>query len=123
MPRVEQDQEREDRIAMKVTVDAYDEVERALGWYVYLDENLHFPFRARCAEERNISPLRIGEEVEVVGMPPEDDNMCDMFVMIHWLDRTFAVPLAQLETLDIADKGMQRALDDWRYWVARGYMF
>lgn len=123
MPRVERDQERENRIALAVTVDARDEIERAMAWFVYLDTSLRFPFRARCIEERGASPLQVGEEVEAIGMPPEINSTCDMLVQIRWHDRTFAVPLAQLEALDIQDKDMRQALDDWRYWVSRGYVF
>jgi Calcium binding len=52
---------------MDIVVDAYGEEERALSWYYYLEENLSFPFRARCMTVRSISPLQVGEEVEVVG--------------------------------------------------------
>jgi Calcium binding len=68
------DDEREKRIMMDIVVDAYGEEERALSWYYYLEENLSFPFRARCMTVRSISPLQVGEEVEVVGMPVEYGN-------------------------------------------------
>ncbi len=34
------DDVRERRIAMEIVVDAYDEQERALGWYYYLEDKL-----------------------------------------------------------------------------------
>lgn len=36
MARPKKDRSREDRIAMEIVVDAYDEDERALGWYYFL---------------------------------------------------------------------------------------
>ena len=42
--------EREDRITMEVVVDAYDAAERAMGWFGYLENELEFPFTARCME-------------------------------------------------------------------------
>ena len=42
-----------------------------MGWYYSLEDGLHFPFMARCITERSISPLRVGDEVDVVGMAPK----------------------------------------------------
>ena len=93
-----------------------------MGWYYYLEEHLHLPFRAKCVNARVISPLRKGEEVTVVGMPPDDDFPGDMFVLIEWCGRTFGVPLAQLDGINV-DKETKQAIADWHYWVAQGYQF
>jgi hypothetical protein len=122
MPRVEKDEAREYRIDMEIVVDAYDEEERALGWYYYLEDELRFPFRARCIVERRTSPLKAGEEVQVVGMAPEDDCMHEMFVEVQWSGRTLGVPLSQLEAIE-ADSETREAIKDWHYWIARGYQF
>ena len=117
------DEAREERITMEIVVDAYDEAERAMGWYYYLDDKLNFPFLTRCIQERAISPLRVGDEVEVVGMAPEDECMREMFVEIpseH--KRTLAVPLSQLEVVR-ADGETRQAVEDWHYWVDMGYGF
>jgi Calcium binding len=118
----EKDEVREERITMEIVVDAYDEDERALGWYYYLQEKLGVPFRARCVEEREVSPLSVGEEVEVVGMPPERECEREMFVSIRWGQRKLAVPLAQLEVIE-ADDETREAVEDWHYWVGWGYQF
>src|SRR5262249_42652211 len=70
--RPKRDEEREERIANEIVVDAYNEQERALSWYCYLENQLQFPFTATCVVERESSPLTVGDEVEVVGMPRED---------------------------------------------------
>jgi hypothetical protein len=44
---------------MEAVVDAYNEEERAIGWYYYLDGKLNFPFLARCATRRSTSPLKL----------------------------------------------------------------
>jgi hypothetical protein len=117
------DEAREERISMEIVVDAYDESERAMGWYYYLEDRLHFPFLTRCVEERAISPLRVGDEVEVVGMAPEDECEREMFVEIPWEhNRTLAVPLAQLEVID-GDEETRQAVEDWHDWVAMRYGF
>jgi hypothetical protein len=38
--RPQTDKAREERITMEIIVDAYDEAERALGWYYYLEQQL-----------------------------------------------------------------------------------
>jgi hypothetical protein len=88
--------------------------------YYYLEENLHFPFSARCVTRRRTSPLKPGDEVTVVGMPPEEECEHDMFVMIRWKRRQLTVPLMQLEGIQVDEK-TQQAIEDWHYWVNRGY--
>ena len=116
------DEEREERIQMEIVVDAYGPEEQALGWYYYLDGVLGFPFRAKCVAERASSPLEVGDEVEIVGMAPEEDCEHDMLVLTPWKRRTLAVPLTQLEGIRVDDQ-TRRAIEDWHYWVAQGYEF
>jgi hypothetical protein len=116
------DEARENRIVMEIVVDAYNSGERAMGWYYYLEGQLNFPFLARCVEEREVSPLSKGDEVEVVGMPPERECEREVFVSMPWDRRTLAVPLAQLEVIH-GDDQTREAVDDWHYWVAMGYEF
>ena len=92
------DETREERISMEIVVDAHDKEEQAMGWYYYLEDKLDFPFLTRCIKERAFSPLRVGDEVEVVGMAPADECAREMFVETPWEHkRTLAVPLSQLK--------------------------
>jgi hypothetical protein len=122
MERAERNEAREHRIHMEIVVDAYDEEERAMGWYYYLDDQLAFPFRATCVVERRISPLQKGEVVEVTGLAPAEECEHEMFVEVHWQGRHFAAPLSQLQGNDV-DEDTHEAIADWHYWVARGYQF
>jgi hypothetical protein len=72
--------------------------------------------------ERATSPLRTGDEVEVVGMAPEEECQHEMFVEIRWERRTLAVSLSQLLGIE-ADPQTQQAIEDWHYWVQQGYEF
>jgi hypothetical protein len=116
------DQDRETRIENEIVVDAYDAVERAMGWYYYLEEKLQFPFTARCIKARPISPLKVGDEVEVTGMAPEEECEHEMFVMIRWEKPGLAVPLAQLKA-EAEDESTAQGVEDWHYWVKKGYEF
>ena len=122
MTRPDKDEEREERIHMKIIVDAYGPEEQAMGWYYYLSETLQFPFTARCVAHRAISPLEPGDEAEVVGIAPAEECEHDMFVFIRWKPRQLAVPLMQLEGIQV-DEETQQAIEDWHYWVNRGYEF
>jgi hypothetical protein len=121
-PRPEEDPEREERITMEIVVDAYNEVERVIGWYCYLQEHLHFPFTAKCILKRATSPLKVNDEVKVIGMAPEEECERDMFVMIRWQKDGLGVPLAQLQPMK-ADEETEQAVADWHYWVQMGYQF
>ena len=119
MKRRLRDEEREQRITMEIVVDAYTPEEQAMGWYYSLEDRLHFPFVARCITERSISPLRVGDEVDVVGMAPDAECQHEMFVLIPWERRTLAVPLVQLKGIAMDDQTRQ-VIEDWQYWVAQG---
>jgi hypothetical protein len=113
---------REQRILMEIVVDAYGPDERAMGWYCYLEEKLNFPFTARCVAKRAISPLHVKDEVEVIGMPPDEECQHEMFVTIRWEKDGLAVPLSQLKAVD-ADRQTRQATEDWHYWVRQRYEF
>ena len=119
---VREDPKREQRIDMEIVVDAYDECERAMGWYYHLEDHLRFPFAATCICRRATSPLKVKDKVEVLEMAPEDECEHEMFVMIRWDKEDLAVPLSQLKPIDVNVETSQ-VVDDWHYWVARGYRF
>jgi hypothetical protein len=121
MTQHRRDEEREARIRMEIVVDAYGSEEQASSWYSYLEETLSFPILARCVAERAISPLQVGDEVEIVGMAPEAECRHEMFVLTRWEHRrTLAIPLSQLEGV-ATDEQTAEAIEDWQYWVSCGY--
>ena len=114
----ERDEAREERITMEIVVDAYTDEEQAMGWCAYLEETLETPFRARCVKERGISPLRAGDEVDVVGFASDECGR-EVFVEIPWESKpTLAVPLSQLEVVR-GSKATRQAVEDWHYWVEK----
>ena len=115
------DEVREDRIIMEVVVDAYDEMERAMGWYYYLEDRLDFPFTANWITGNGSS-----EVVRVVGTPPEDDCLEDMLVEVAYTENdvedVFTLSLREIQPLT-EDSATKEAVADWHYWLARGYEF
>jgi hypothetical protein len=122
MAKRKEEPAREKRISMEIVVDAYDAWEQAMGWYYYLQDTLRFPFPAICRKKRTVSPLKLKEKVEVIEMPQEEECEREIFVKISWQDRTFGVPLSQLAYVG-KDAKTARAIEDWHYWVERGYTF
>jgi len=118
------DEEREERIDSEIVVDCYEREERAMAWYAYLEEQLRFPFTATCIAQRAVSPLRVKDEVEVLGMAPEEECGSEVFVMMQWDRREgLAVPLAQLKPHPEAGEKTVQAVADWHYWRSMGYEY
>lgn len=93
-----------------------------MSWYYHLDDRLRMPFKARCIIERSMSPLKVGEIIEVSAMADMDDCEKEMFVMVQFMKRELAVPLMQLQPTD-ADESTLEAVGDWHYWMGQGYQF
>jgi hypothetical protein len=129
MDRIPRDEAREERIRMEIVVDAYGPEERVLSWYYYLDERISYADETplgRCIRERAISPLLVGDDVELLRMAPLEECRCEMFVMIRWgtpgEKQGLGVPLSQVEVYH-AKESIRQAVEDWHYWVNRGYEF
>ena len=116
------DEVTEERILMEIVVDAYGSVERAMGWYYYLDDKISFPFTASCIAPDKRTPLELEEQVEVLEMSDEGYCKNEMLVDILWNGKTLAIPLSQIKPLDADDDSIE-AIDDWHYWVSHGYEF
>jgi Calcium binding len=123
MPKSKIEKAREQQIQNEIIVDCYNESERFNGWYCYLEENLKFPFRALCIANAPVSPLKRGEQVEVIGIFDDERNQPgEIFVNVQWQRRQMAVPLRQLEGVGLSPQSGQ-VIADWHYWCSRGYLF
>jgi len=119
---IEDDEVIEDRILMDIVVDAYDKEERAMGWFYYIAEGLEFPFQAKCIAKKSRSPLKVGEEVTVVDIASAEDCESTIFMNIEYDGDSLSVPLEQLEIMDDKPESKRR-IEDWQYWIGRGYEF
>ena len=122
MLKTKKNETREHRITMEIVVDVHDAEEQAMGWYYYIEDILKFPFTTKCIAKRPISPLKVGDEIEVFAMAPEEECQHEMFVMIPWEKDGLAVPLVQVEVIH-GEEESREAVEDWHYWVRRGYTF
>ena len=119
-----QNGDRDERIAMEILVDVYDETEEGMSWYVYLENRLSFPFQAVWLKNRAAS-LTDGIAIDVIGMAPEEDCTTDMLVEVRYQDESgddeFALPLSAIQPIE-ADPDTQEAIADWHYWIDMGNM-
>jgi hypothetical protein len=116
------DPAREERIDDEIVVDAYDSEERMSGWFHSIQDTIENNVRCRCRKTRSMSPLKVGEEVDVIDVAPYDDCESEMFVLVGWNDRKLAVPLEQLEPIEGDPKAVE-IIEDWLYWCLMGYEF
>jgi hypothetical protein len=114
--------QREARIDQEIVVDAYTPEERAMGWYYYLERQLCFPFTATCIKRRATSPFKIGELLSVTRLASEEDCMGEIIVLTKWRGRALGVPLSQLRPGNV-DADTKEGVEDWHYWVAKGYQY
>ena len=119
--KAKKDEGREERLRDEIIVDAYGPEEQAMGWYYYLDEQCGFPFTATCIGYRPISPLLEGDEIDILGMAPEDECQHEMFVFTRWKPKNLAIPLSQIRPISPTDEETKEAVADWHYWVKQGY--
>jgi hypothetical protein len=122
MGKIKEDRLREDRIMNEIVADAHDAEEGMMGWQAYLDDSLRFPFRAKCIQEIEASPLKKDEKVTVLKLADMDLYRNNVSVIIEWQNRRFGVPLEQILPID-ADEETLEAVKDWHYWTGRGYQF
>jgi hypothetical protein len=118
--KVKKDDRREERIIYEIIVDAYDDDERAMGWYYYMEDVLQFPFDAKCVKKIVTSPLDKNERVAVIKLADSDLCRHGISVIVKWQNKLLGVPLEQLLPLD-TDKETIEAILDWHYWTERGY--
>jgi len=114
----ERDADRDERINTEVIVDAYTKDEQAMGWHIYLEETMDFPFEAKVVDEKEVSPLENGETVRVVGKPASEPSLRQQFVTVEWMSRELGVPLSQLEPIE-PSSDTEQAVADWHYWLNR----
>ncbi len=125
MANRETDPIRENRIDYDVVVDAYDESERAMGWYYYLQDKISFPFLAKWKKKTKKTGAIAEKEIEVLDMASAEDCESNMYVEVAYInekDDTFTARLSDIEAIN-PDPNTEEALADWQYWIDMGYEF
>ncbi len=125
MSNRETDPTRENRIDYEIVVDAYDEAERAMGWYCHLQDKISFPFLATWSKTNKKTGAIAEKAIEVLGMASEEDCESNMYVEVAYIDEkddTFTAKLSDIKAIN-PDPKTEEAIVDWKYWVDMGYGF
>jgi len=91
-------EERENRIYNEIIVDCHDEEEQKMGWYYYMEEKLHFPFKATIIIQKRDSG-KTEKAVEVVQLSTNEEFGNDMLVGVCYDEHVFDVPLLSLKNI------------------------
>ena len=86
--------------------------------------NILMPALSPTMEEGTLTKWMVkeGDEVQVSGLAQESKCLREIYVEAEWDGKDITVPLVQLQGIE-ADGQTQQAVDDWHYWVGRGYGF
>lgn len=115
------DKDYQHRIDYEIVVDCYDEYEQAMGWIIYLSENLKCPFKAQYIEKSDtfhIKPEEIIEVLQLVNSEDDEDEELEYFeamVEVKVGNNVYDIPLSEIKGIDV-DEQTEQAIEDWRYW-------
>ena len=121
MKKLKKDPIREERIHNEAIVDAGPE-ERAMGWYYYLENQLRFPFQARCITAKSFRLSAKVKPSRSFAWRPKKLAAPTCSCRSAGKAGRMAVPLSQLAAIDV-DQVTKEAIGDWHYWVSQGYLF
>jgi hypothetical protein len=112
---------RENRVSQFVAEASPNSPEARWAWFNFLEQTLRFPFAAQCRFDWDINHFRQGDIVLVIGLARQEPGFSHVFVRVMDGQKSIPVPLFQVAPLK-ADTSTMQAVEDWHYWVERGYL-
>ena len=112
----EHDEEREHRIHYEIIVDAYDEYEQAMGWYIHMNDNLAFPMEAKA--QLRLRGGKIEEKtVKIVEVDPKSETSLTLRLGITEgkSDRAQYISPEDIVSINTSEENLE-ILNDWLYW-------
>ena len=112
----QKDKEREDRIRDEAIPDAHGEIEEAMSWYYYIEENLAFPMQAKVKLR-----LRGGKTEEKAVKIVEVDSKSEESLILRLgitegrSDRVQYISPEDIVRINTSDENLE-ILNDWLYW-------
>ncbi len=105
-------------IDYEIIVDCYDDYEVAMGWHIYLEETLNFPFEAEVKLKKKGGTSTL-TKVEVLGVASEEGGSenpeIDVEVSAKDSDFVMEVPISRLQNIK-ADEETLTAFKIWTFW-------
>jgi len=99
----------------EIEVDCYKEHEVNLGWYIFLNENLNYPFEAEYQISKADGNSSWNKVKVIASESTEDDfNRNEFYVTIEVNELIIPTRLSRLKNI-IADEGTIKTLQIWNY--------
>lgn len=108
------------KIDYEIVVDCYNEDEVSSAWYIYLEDNIAFPFEAVVQREKTDGST-VQKKVKVVGLGNEEQEVTgsDFDVEIEDGDYRCEIAFSNLSKIKAPAKTLE-VLAIWRYWIGKG---
>ncbi len=105
----------EEIIDYEIIVDCYEEEEVNMGWAIYMEENIYYPFEAEYQVKKK-DGKRLWSNVKVVGNETDESNFegGSYYVEVEYNDILIPVDLDKLRNIE-ADEETMKALQVWQY--------
>jgi len=105
----------EEIITYEVVVDCYSDDEANMGWAIYMEENIYYPFEAEYQVKKK-DGKKLWSKVTVVGNETDESNFegGSYYVEIEYNDILIPVDLDKLRNI-MADNETMKALQVWQY--------
>lgn len=108
------------KIDYKIVVDCYCDEEVSSAWYIYLEDNIEFPFEA-VASLKKTDGGTAQKKVKVVGMGEEGQEVTgnDFDVEIEAGDYLCKIAFSRLSRIKASKQSLE-VFAIWRYWIGKG---
>ncbi|MFK7980040.1 MAG: calcium-binding protein [Saprospiraceae bacterium] len=104
----------EEIITYEVVVDCYSDEEANMGWAIYMEESIYYPFEAEYQVKKK-DGKRLWSKVKVVGNKTDESNFegGSYYVEIEFNDMVIPVDVDKLRNIE-ADGETMEALQVWQ---------
>lgn len=112
--------EMQQKIDDEIVVDCYHEEEVSSAWYIYLEDNVEFPFEA-VAQLKKTDGSTAQKKVKVVGLGNEEQEVTgkDFDVEIEQDDYVYKIAFSKLSKIKASAETLE-AFAIWRHWIGKG---
>jgi len=102
-------------IDYEIVVDCYDDGEVNMGWAIYMEENIYYPFEAEYQVKKK-DGKRLWSKVSVIGNETDESNFegGNYYVEIEYNDIVIPADLDKLRNIK-ADEETMKTLQVWQH--------
>lgn len=109
--------EMQHKIDYEIIVDCYDETEVAMGWLVYLEDHIAFPFTA-TAQLKKTDGTTVQKKVKVVGLADHEEGITgkDFNLEIEAGEYISTIAFSKLSRIKASAETLE-TFAIWKYWI------